>query len=76
MDGLLYVNTGDWVESCTAVVEEADGRLVLIDWAKITREKQFRNRRDKLRRRGRTQEEESTSGPTRADREHDHLEKS
>ena len=31
--GIAYVNDGDWVESCTAVVEHADGRLELIDWA-------------------------------------------
>ena len=33
MDGVLYVNCGDWVESCTAVVEHMDGRLELIQWA-------------------------------------------
>jgi UDP-2,3-diacylglucosamine pyrophosphatase LpxH len=31
--GVLYVNDGDWVESCTALVEHDDGRLELIDWA-------------------------------------------
>ena len=31
--GLDYINTGDWVESCTAVVEHWDGALQLIDWA-------------------------------------------
>ena len=36
-EGIEYINTGDWVESCTAVVEEHDGRLRLIDWADITR---------------------------------------
>jgi len=30
--GVLYINDGDWVESCTALVEHADGRLELIDW--------------------------------------------
>lgn len=30
--GVAYVNTGDWVESCTAVVEHWDGRLELIRW--------------------------------------------
>lgn len=30
--GLEYVNTGDWVESCTAVVEGRDGALRLVDW--------------------------------------------
>jgi UDP-2,3-diacylglucosamine pyrophosphatase LpxH len=32
LDGIDYVNTGDWVESCTAVVELPDGSLQLIDW--------------------------------------------
>ena len=32
MDDILYVNTGDWVESNTAVVEHRDGRLELIHW--------------------------------------------
>jgi len=31
---LLYVNCGDWVESCTAVVEQFDGRLEIVDWTK------------------------------------------
>ena len=35
--GIDYVNTGDWVESCTAVGERADGSLHLIDWAAIKR---------------------------------------
>jgi UDP-2,3-diacylglucosamine pyrophosphatase LpxH len=32
MDGILYCNTGDWVEHCTALVEHMDGRLELIWW--------------------------------------------
>ena len=28
-----YINTGDWVESCTAVVEHFDGRMEIIHWA-------------------------------------------
>jgi UDP-2,3-diacylglucosamine pyrophosphatase LpxH len=31
-DGLLYCNDGDWVESCTAVVEDLHGALRLISW--------------------------------------------
>jgi UDP-2,3-diacylglucosamine pyrophosphatase LpxH len=31
--GVLYVNDGDWVESCTALVEHGDGRLEILDWA-------------------------------------------
>jgi UDP-2,3-diacylglucosamine pyrophosphatase LpxH len=32
MDGVQYVNCGDWVDSCTAVVEHLDGRLEVIYW--------------------------------------------
>lgn len=35
MDGVLYVNDGDWVESCTALVEHMDGRLEILRWADI-----------------------------------------
>jgi len=34
MGGILYCNDGDWVESCTALVEHLDGHLELIHWAK------------------------------------------
>ncbi|GJE03218.1 UDP-2,3-diacylglucosamine hydrolase [Methylobacterium isbiliense] len=30
IDGLHYLNTGDWVESCTAIVEHYDGRMEVI----------------------------------------------
>ena len=32
---ILYVNDGDWVESCTALVEHFDGRLEILEWAKL-----------------------------------------
>jgi len=32
MDGFLYINTGDFVESCTAIVEHTDGTIELIKW--------------------------------------------
>lgn len=32
-EGFTYINTGDWVESCTAVVEHENGRMELIHWA-------------------------------------------
>lgn len=31
----LYYNTGDWVESCTALVENHDGSMELIYWREI-----------------------------------------
>ncbi|MEN9721829.1 MAG: UDP-2,3-diacylglucosamine hydrolase [Pseudomonadota bacterium] len=30
IDGILYCNDGDWVESCSALIEHADGRLEII----------------------------------------------
>ena len=32
IDGIRYINTGDWVESCTAVAEHFDGTMELIAW--------------------------------------------
>lgn len=32
IDGVLYCNDGDWVESCTALVEEWDGSLHIVHW--------------------------------------------
>ena len=32
IDGMLYCNDGDWVESRSALVEHHDGRLELIFW--------------------------------------------
>jgi UDP-2,3-diacylglucosamine pyrophosphatase LpxH len=32
VDGIQYVNTGDWVESGTAIAEHDDGRLEIIRW--------------------------------------------
>ena len=31
--GVIYYNDGDWVESCTALVEHKDGRMEILDWA-------------------------------------------
>jgi UDP-2,3-diacylglucosamine pyrophosphatase LpxH len=33
--GIRYINTGDWVESCTAIVEHHDGRIEMIRWADV-----------------------------------------
>ena len=30
-----YLNDGDWVESCTALVEHLDGRFEILEWAKL-----------------------------------------
>ncbi|HEY4545908.1 MAG TPA: UDP-2,3-diacylglucosamine diphosphatase [Pedomonas sp.] len=44
---VTYYNDGDWVESCTALVEHPDGRMEIIDWAEEVRrhktEEKFRH---------------------------------
>ncbi len=36
-DGVRYINTGDWVESCTAVVEHFDGSFEIVRWPQMSR---------------------------------------
>ena len=38
IDGIVYMNDGDWVESCTALVEHHDGRWEIITWQEIKNE--------------------------------------
>jgi UDP-2,3-diacylglucosamine pyrophosphatase LpxH len=33
--GVVYANSGDWVESCTALVEHFDGRLEILHWPQM-----------------------------------------
>jgi UDP-2,3-diacylglucosamine pyrophosphatase LpxH len=35
IEGVLYCNDGDWVESCTAMFEHPDGQLELIRWVEV-----------------------------------------
>jgi UDP-2,3-diacylglucosamine pyrophosphatase LpxH len=37
--GIRYLNCGDWVESCTAIAEDAAGKLHLIDWLEVVHER-------------------------------------
>jgi hypothetical protein len=32
IDGVTYYNDGDWVESCTALVEDHQGRMDILRW--------------------------------------------
>ena len=41
--GFLYVNTGDFVESCTAIVEHFNGSIELIRWVKTQVETDFKS---------------------------------
>ncbi|MFN4167019.1 MAG: UDP-2,3-diacylglucosamine diphosphatase [Pannonibacter phragmitetus] len=40
IDGIHYINTGDWVESCTAVAEHHDGTFEVIRWVQRPAEQQ------------------------------------
>jgi UDP-2,3-diacylglucosamine pyrophosphatase LpxH len=33
MQGILYLNCGDWVESCTALAERVDGHFEILRWS-------------------------------------------
>ncbi len=33
VDSMSYINCGDWVDSCTAIVEHLDGRMELVHWS-------------------------------------------
>ena len=57
--GIRYINTGDWVESCTAVVETYDGEFELIKWTEMVA---GQRRRFRLRRSGRAQERDDIGG--------------
>ena len=35
IDGIIYMNDGDWVESCTALVEHHDGRWEIVTWTEL-----------------------------------------
>jgi UDP-2,3-diacylglucosamine pyrophosphatase LpxH len=35
---ITYYNDGDWVESCTALVEHADGTFEIISWNRPTQQ--------------------------------------
>ena len=36
INGVTYLNSGDWVESLTAVAEDAQGQLSIIEWGKLS----------------------------------------
>ena len=40
-----YINTGDWVESCTVAVETTQGKLAIIDWSDAARQRAEQEKR-------------------------------
>jgi UDP-2,3-diacylglucosamine pyrophosphatase LpxH len=41
VDGVLYCNDGDWVESCTALAEDGHGGLRIVRWTKFAADEEF-----------------------------------
>ncbi|MFS4834750.1 hypothetical protein SOO12_14125, partial [Staphylococcus aureus] len=37
VDGIVYCNDGDWIENCTALVEQENGRIELLHWSETQR---------------------------------------
>jgi UDP-2,3-diacylglucosamine pyrophosphatase LpxH len=37
IEGITYINCGDWVDSCTAILEHGDGRMELVHWGAANR---------------------------------------
>ena len=31
--GVILIDDGDWIESCTALVEQQDGKIELLHWS-------------------------------------------
>ncbi len=42
--GIRYINTGDWIDSCTAVVEHGSGKLEIVRWKHALRQDHIRER--------------------------------
>jgi UDP-2,3-diacylglucosamine pyrophosphatase LpxH len=49
IDGILYCNDGDWVESLTALVEHEDGRLELVNWSERLAKDAYKNKTAKIK---------------------------
>lgn len=41
IESILYANSGDWIESCTGLVEHMDGRLELLHWVTMDHKPQL-----------------------------------
>jgi UDP-2,3-diacylglucosamine pyrophosphatase LpxH len=44
IEGIEYMNTGDWVESCTAIAETMDGQFEIIHWHEIKQKSAAKDR--------------------------------
>jgi UDP-2,3-diacylglucosamine pyrophosphatase LpxH len=48
IDGIIYMNDGDWVESMTALVEHHDGRWEIITWTKESDDESSKNSKENV----------------------------
>ena len=48
INSVLYCNDGDWVESCSSLIEHKDGRLELLHWAEEFKRSQQSLEKQKL----------------------------
>lgn len=64
ISGVTYYNDGDWVESCTALVEHGDGKMELIDWSKAVRIREARVYARKSARKAAKKARKSVTEPT------------
>jgi UDP-2,3-diacylglucosamine pyrophosphatase LpxH len=65
VDGMTYINCGDWVDSCTAIVEHLNGRMELIYWKGSTESSHMHDMKKACSHRdnadGKTQQEEQVT---------------
>ncbi len=71
-DEVAYFNCGDWVESCTALVEYDDGKIQLIDGIALVEQlvEQEQQLKAATRRQTTTSNSDSDPNPAHADAEH------
>lgn len=55
IDEIHYINTGDWVESCTAIIESHSGEMRLVDWEAKNNRRRMLETRTRRRSRGQTE---------------------
>ena len=48
IDGIIYMNDGDWVESCTALVEHYNGRWEIVTWTKENDNESSKNSKEDI----------------------------
>jgi len=41
INSILYANSGDWMESCTGLVEHSDGQIELVNWVTMDHQPQL-----------------------------------